>query len=72
MLAITGGRERTEREYGELLAAAGFELEEVVQTPGSGQIAILLGFDEPSSFVRAFHTCEGAPPSRGREGHIDR
>jgi hypothetical protein len=40
MLAITGGRERTENEYRELLSAAGFELEEVVRTPGSFSILI--------------------------------
>jgi O-methyltransferase domain len=34
MLAITGGRERTEKEYRELLLAAGFGLEEVVPTTG--------------------------------------
>jgi AraC-like DNA-binding protein len=38
----------------------------------AGEIALLLGFDELSSFVRAFHTWEGAPPSRWREGHIER
>lgn len=32
MLALTGGRERTESEYRKLLAAAGFELERVVAT----------------------------------------
>jgi hypothetical protein len=40
MLAITGGRERTEKEYRELLSAAGFELEEVVRTPGSFSMLI--------------------------------
>jgi len=40
MLAITGGRERTENEYRELLSAAGFELAEVVRTPGSFSILI--------------------------------
>jgi AraC-like DNA-binding protein len=30
----------------------------------AGEIALLLGFDEPSSFERAFHAWEGAPPSR--------
>jgi AraC-like DNA-binding protein len=38
----------------------------------AGEIAILLGFDEPNSFVRAFHAWQGAPPSRWREGHIER
>jgi AraC-like DNA-binding protein len=38
----------------------------------AGEIALLLGFDEPSSFVRAFHAWQGAPPSRWREGHIER
>ncbi len=40
MLAITGGRERTEKEYSDLLSAAGFELEEVVRTHGSFSILI--------------------------------
>jgi hypothetical protein len=40
MLAITGGRERTENEYKELLAAARFELEEVVRTSGSFSILV--------------------------------
>jgi hypothetical protein len=40
MLAITGGRERTKKEYAELLSTAGFELEEVVRTPGSFSILI--------------------------------
>ena len=40
MLAITGGRERTEREYSELLSSAGFESEEVVRTSGSLSILI--------------------------------
>ncbi|XXF79275.1 methyltransferase [Myxococcaceae bacterium GXIMD 01537] len=33
MLALTGGRERTVAEYGELLAQAGFKLTRVVPTP---------------------------------------
>jgi AraC-like DNA-binding protein len=37
----------------------------------AGEIAIQLGFDEPNSFVRAFHARQGAPPSRWREGHIE-
>jgi hypothetical protein len=40
MLAITGGRERTEKEYRELLLAAGFGLEEVV--PTAGPLSILI------------------------------
>jgi hypothetical protein len=40
MLAITGGRERTGKEYRELLSAAGFELEEVVPTAGTLSILI--------------------------------
>jgi hypothetical protein len=40
MLAITGGRERTEKEYSELLSSASFELEEVV--PTSGPLSILI------------------------------
>jgi O-methyltransferase domain len=33
MMVITGGRERTEVEYGELLAASGFRLRRVIATP---------------------------------------
>lgn len=33
MLAVTGGRERTRSEYAQLLAAAGFELVQVIATP---------------------------------------
>lgn len=33
MLVMTGGRERTEREFRELFRAAGFELVRVVRTP---------------------------------------
>jgi hypothetical protein len=40
MLAITGGRERTEKEYRGLLLAAGFELEDVVPTPGPLSILV--------------------------------
>jgi O-methyltransferase domain/Dimerisation domain len=40
MPAITGGRERTEKEYSELLSAAGFELEDVVRTSGSFSMLI--------------------------------
>jgi hypothetical protein len=40
MLAITGGRERTENEYSELLSAANFEMEEVV--PTTGPLSILI------------------------------
>jgi hypothetical protein len=40
MLAITGGRERTETEYRELLSAANFEFEEVV--PTAGPLSILI------------------------------
>jgi hypothetical protein len=40
MLAITGGRERTEREYRDLLSAAGFELEEIIPTDGPLSILI--------------------------------
>jgi len=35
MLVMTGGRERTEREFREILGAAGFELVRVVRTPGT-------------------------------------
>lgn len=40
MLAITGGRERTEKEYSELLSSASCELEEVV--PTAGPLSILV------------------------------
>jgi len=40
MLAITGGRERTEKEYRELPSAADFGLEEVV--PTAGPLSILI------------------------------
>jgi hypothetical protein len=40
MLAMTGGRERTEKEYGDLLFNVGFKLEEVV--PTSGPLSILI------------------------------
>ncbi len=40
MLAITGGRERTEKEYSELLWSASCELEEVV--PTAGPLSILV------------------------------
>jgi O-methyltransferase domain len=40
MLAITGGRERTQKEYSELLSAANFELEDVV--PTTGPLSILI------------------------------
>lgn len=33
MLAVTGGRERTSSEYGALLAASGFRVEQVIPTP---------------------------------------
>jgi hypothetical protein len=35
MLTVTGGRERTARELGALLATAGFHLDAVVDTPSS-------------------------------------
>lgn len=38
MLAITGGRERTSRQLGQLLASARFELRSVVATPGALRI----------------------------------
>jgi O-methyltransferase domain len=41
MLAITGGRERTEKEYRELLSAAHFALEEVLVTT-AGPLNILI------------------------------
>ena len=48
MLAITGGRERTKKEYCELLSVAGFSLEEVV--PTAGPLSILIAEE-----VRAGH-----------------
>ncbi len=41
MLAIPGGRERTEAEFRQLLSSAGFDLEETVSTPAS--LSILIG-----------------------------
>lgn len=41
MLAVPGGRERTEAEFREIFSAAGFELTEVVPTPAP--LSILLG-----------------------------
>jgi C-methyltransferase len=38
MLTVTGGRERTARELGALLATAGFHLDEVIDTPSSRRI----------------------------------
>ena len=35
MLLLTGGRERTEEEYAELLARAGFRLERMIPTRSS-------------------------------------
>jgi hypothetical protein len=40
MLAIPGGRERTEVEFRELLSSAGFDLEDVVATPAPLSILI--------------------------------
>jgi hypothetical protein len=58
MLAITGGRERTEKEYRELLSAAGFRLEEVV--PTAGPLSILIAEE-----VREGHIamCDEEPTS---------
>jgi hypothetical protein len=41
MLTLTGGRERTQRQYAALLEAAGFVLDRVVATPGP--VSILVG-----------------------------
>jgi hypothetical protein len=43
MLAITGGRERTEKEYSELLSSSDFELEEVVRTSSSLSMLVARG-----------------------------
>jgi hypothetical protein len=58
MLAITGGRERTEKEYRELLSAAGFRLEEVV--PTAGPLSMLIAEE-----VRVAHIdmCDEQPTS---------
>jgi hypothetical protein len=40
MLAIPGGRERTEMEFRELFSSAGFDLEDVVATPAPLRILI--------------------------------
>jgi C-methyltransferase len=39
MLAVTGGRERTADELGNLLGAAGLQLARVIDTPGRLRIA---------------------------------
>jgi len=39
MLAVTGGRERTTKELGRLLYAAGFQLDRVIDTTGRLRIA---------------------------------
>jgi len=49
MLAITGGRERTQKEYSELLSAAGFRLEEVV--PTAGPLSILIAEEVKSAQI---------------------
>jgi hypothetical protein len=38
MLAVTGGRERTEQEYAELMGRAGLRLSRVVPTGGESQV----------------------------------
>lgn len=38
LMLLVGGRERTEAQYGELLSAAGFRLERIVQTPSAVSI----------------------------------
>jgi len=38
MLTVTGGRERTAHELGGLLAASGFRLDTVIDTPSSRRI----------------------------------
>jgi hypothetical protein len=57
MLAITGGRERTKREYNELLSAACFELEEVVRTSGSLSILIAKGVRDREHSVPSTQGC---------------
>jgi hypothetical protein len=41
MLIMSGGRERTAAEYGELYAHTGFELQEIIPTPS--QLSIIIG-----------------------------
>jgi hypothetical protein len=41
MLAISGGRERTRREYQTLLERAGFRLDRVV--PTTGPVSVIVG-----------------------------
>jgi hypothetical protein len=40
MLAVTGGLQRTAREYEALLAGCGFRMERVVDTPTDGSIVV--------------------------------
>jgi hypothetical protein len=35
MLAVTGGRERSERDWAALLASAGFDLQRIIPVPDS-------------------------------------
>jgi hypothetical protein len=48
MLVMTGGRERTELEYGAVLAAAGFRLVRVVSTPADVDVLEAVPFDGES------------------------
>jgi hypothetical protein len=56
MLAITGGRERTIKEYADLLSVAGFDLEEVVRTSGSFSILIAKARDTSEETTHAPYT----------------
>jgi hypothetical protein len=56
MLTLLGGRERTETEYRELLAAAGFTLERVMPTASPAGICVLEARADPSP---------GSSPSHG-------
>jgi hypothetical protein len=47
MLTLLGGRERTEAEYRDLLAPAGFTLEQVIPTSSPSGICILEAHPSP-------------------------
>jgi hypothetical protein len=42
MLTLTGGRERTQREYDALFQAAGFRLDRVVPTAGPVSVLVAI------------------------------
>jgi hypothetical protein len=53
MLILFGARERTEREYGELLAAAGLTLRRVVPTDSPTGLAVLEAVSSPGPAERS-------------------